>query len=335
MLTLLFCFFSLRLLYPCCPFVSVFASDTQLILQRLQQIESQQSEINNELSRLPAIQEDMHANTAILQYIPSLLSSLVHHTFNPYTESVISVDRDPQFRVAVVAHYYPQSVLPLPAASSSSSCSSGPVAAGSRIVKDAHGKVACMVSGELGSHTQVIAAHIHPHCSPIDTLNYAGLTRAEVDSVRNALLLADGIEKAFDRLDISFVPLSPVTPDRFVLKIWTSAGLAASGVVGKKGYHIGDVRPLPIWNSKKQQHSIGEYEGSELLYGPSSSAPLRRALSYQAWLAYDRALKQGWVSSAQEPPPDFGTPNDSPFQRQRRLSLSSSSSRGQEQEQEE
>jgi hypothetical protein len=41
----------------------------------------------------------------------------------------------------------------------------------------------------------VLAAHIHPHASDDDTLEYAGLTRNEVDSVRNALLLADDIEK--------------------------------------------------------------------------------------------------------------------------------------------
>ena len=139
----------------------------------------QQSEIN---SRLPAIQEDVHTSTALMQAIPSLLSSLVHQTFNPYTESVISVDRDPQFRAAVVEHYYPRTVLSLPAPEAAASASaSSSSASASRTVRDAHGKVACMVSGELGTQLQVIAAHIHPHSSPIGTLNYAGLTRAEVE----------------------------------------------------------------------------------------------------------------------------------------------------------
>jgi hypothetical protein len=279
----------------------------------------QQSEIN---SRLPAIQEDVHTSTALMRTIPSLLSSLVHQTFNPYTESVISVDRDPQFRADVVEHYYPRTVLSLsaPAAAASAAASSSSASA-SRTVRDAHGKVACMVSGELGTHLQVIAAHIHPHSSPIGTLNHAGLTRAEVESVRNGLLLAVGIEDAFDRLDVSFLPLSPLTPDRFVLKIWTPLGLAASGAAGKKGYHLGDARLLSLWTCK-QPRTIGSYEGRELLYGASS--PLRRALSYQAWLAYDRARLQGWIpDAAEEPPPDFGTPNNSPFQLQRRLGLGS------------
>ena len=289
-------------------------------------IEAQQTEIN---SRLPAIQEDVEASAAIIRFIPALLSNLAHRTFNPYTESVISTDRDPNFRADVVAHYYPQPTVSLLAtasfsSSSASSSSSSAAPAASRTVKDAHGGVACMVSGQLGSEKQVICAHIHPHSSPIDILNYAGLTRAEVESERNGLLLAEGIEDAFDRLDLSFVPLSPLTPERYVMKIWTRVGLAASGTLGKKSYHPGDARSLPLWRSKKNPPpSIGCCDGCELLYGVPPQPPLRRALSYQAWLAYDRAVKLEWIDASSEPPPiDFGTPNDSPFQRQRRLSVS-------------
>lgn len=277
-----------------------------------------------ELMRLPTIHEDLAAAIPIIKSLPPVLSSLAHKTFNPYTASVISHDRDPLYRAAVVSHYYPNSTLPLlSTAASSPSSSSSTASVTSRTVKDSNGKVACMVSGLLGSHEQVLAAHIHPQSSPIDTLNYAGLTRAEVDSVRNGLLLGVGIEKAFDRLDISFVPLSPVTPNRFIMRIWTPNGLATSGI--KKTYHPGDVRLLPLWKSKRNPRRIGRFEGSELVYGAVDKLPLRRALSYQAWLAYDRAVKLGWVDMSTDPPPDFGTPNSSPFQIQREMSASLSS----------
>jgi len=304
-----------------------------VLIQRLEAIQQQQAELNE---RLPSIQEDTHITAAVMRDLPVILSSLAHRTFNPFRESVISTERDPQFRQLVVAHYYPQPTMVLPVTASVSSITSsiaastlsapGPVTR--RVLgKSKRGKqtVACMVSGLLGSAEQVIAAHILPHSTDDDTLAYAGLTRDEVDSARNALLLAAGIENRFDRLDISFVPLSPLTPQRYILKIWTPVGLPAMGKVGKQGYHPGDVRLLPLFGKVAPAHPlIGAYEGAELIFGSPVAPPLRRALSFQAWLAYDRAKKRGWLTAENaEAPEEFGTPNDSPFQRQRRLSRAS------------
>lgn len=340
----------------------------QLLAAQLQQQE-RLAAMEQEMHRLPAIQESGEASAAILRDIPPLLGELAKSTFNPYTQSVISVEHDEQFRADVIAHYYPRNMLALPQAGAS-------VAAGSatpqRLVKkQKHNevRVACMVTGVLGSGQQVIAAHILPHSSKIGTLHHAGVSQAEVSSVRNGLLLADAIEKvhssrpercgarvawptstavscatadadlcvclaaacvhgeAFDRLDVSFVPLSPLAPHRFVMKIWTPPGCPASGTPGKQGYHEGDVRPLPLWSNGNDVsvHTIGEQQwaGAELIHGAAAgSGPMRRALSYQAWLAYDRALKNGWVEDAgAETPPEFGTPQSppSPFQRQRSL----------------
>ncbi len=86
-------------------------------------------------------------------------------------------------------------------------------------------------------------------------------------------------------------------------------------------HHPGDGRSTKLWTGKKQPHIIGEYEGNELMHGTSGGqAPLKRALSYQAWLAYNRAKKLHWLADDEEGlPEEFGTPNDSPFQQLRRL----------------
>jgi hypothetical protein len=92
--------------------------------------------------------------------LPQLLSNVTRHAYNPYSSSVLSAHRDPQFRVLVVAHYYPYAMgspaSAAAAASSSSAAAAAPtvtsVAAGSkgRVLKQ-DGKVACMVSGQLGA----------------------------------------------------------------------------------------------------------------------------------------------------------------------------------------
>ena len=134
--------------------------------------------------------------------------------------------------------------------------------------------------------------------------------------------------KAFDRLDVSFVPLAGtapagLTPDRYVLRIWTPVNLAPDNRLTNSGRprHPGDARSIKLWVGKKQPHTIGEYDGNELMHGASAGqAPLKRALSYQAWLAYNRAKKLHWLADDEEGlPEEFGTPNDSPFQQLRRL----------------
>jgi hypothetical protein len=130
--------------------------------------------------------------------------------------------------------------------------------------------------------------------------------------------------QAFDRLDISFVPLAGtapagLTPDRDVLRISTPMNLAPDNRLthSDRPRHPGDVCSIKLWAGKKQPHIIGEYEDNELMHGASAGqAPLKRSPTRRGspttelhWLADDE----------EELPEEFGTPNDSPFQQRRRL----------------
>jgi hypothetical protein len=174
-----------------------------------------------------------------------------------------------------------------------------------------------MVSGKLGGPKQVIAAHVMPHSAKVDTLEYAGISRDEVNSARNCILLAVEIENAFDRLDVSFVPLDLMHQSRFLLKVWTPRGLQPGCI--RKG-HPGDVRSVALWPGCSS--SIGDFEGVELFCGANSV--LKRALSFQAWHAYHRAKSEHW-EAASAAPVDFGSLSPdrdvSQFQRSREIVL--------------
>jgi hypothetical protein len=154
-----------------------------------------------------------------------------------------------------------------------------------------------------------------PHSATDDMLQFAGISRAEVDSARNCLLLAYKVEKAFDRLDISFVPVSVLQPYTYKLVIWTPRGLKR-GAVRRK--HPGDIRLQPLWQDSAIQ--IGQFEGRHLFCG--ENIVLKRALSNQACFAFLRARKRGWVSESEEAPIEFGSPQQSETEfRSSRLAL--------------
>jgi hypothetical protein len=138
-----------------------------------------------------------------------------------------------------------------------------------------------------------------PHAASDDCLQSAGINRADVDSHRNGILLALAIEKAFKRLDVSFVPVSILETRKLKMKIWTPPGLRPV-----RGKHPGDVRPLPLWSGSRQL--IGAFEGDVLFCGANSV--LKRALSYQALLAYRRARSNHWLNDDEEAPFDSSTP---------------------------
>ncbi len=100
---------------------------------------------------------------------------------NPWTPSVLSGTRDPNFR---------------------------------QILTNAlgHGRTAqCMVSGLMGNGEQVIAAHIIPSASNELVMSDLGLSVHDLNDVRNGLFLAVEIERAFDKLQISFVKSNPLS----------------------------------------------------------------------------------------------------------------------------
>jgi len=151
--------------------------------------------------------------------------------------------------------------------------------------KDA--KVSCMVSKFKGNGKEVIAAHIAPSSSPCK-LKYVGLEKVDVNNVRNGLFLAFGIEKAFDKLQISFIKSNPLK-DVLCLHIWDD-----------------ECRKTPLWFGHKQ--TIGDFDGSPLLLGKHD--PFKRCLSYQAYQAHLNS------NTKEDFPLYFGTPTKSDFDKQ-------------------
>jgi hypothetical protein len=155
----------------------------------------------------------------------------------------------------------------------------------------------CMLTG-FGDTDYLTCSHILPHSllnSKHHLLQLTGLSAVEISNSRNTLLLCTGIEKAFDRLDCSFVQ-SESDPTVFVLKIWTPRGACPDG----KKFH-GDVRSLSIfWKGPIPRDStISEFEGVALNFGPMGIIPYRRSFEFQTQAAFQRAKQQGWLEPDQ------------------------------------
>jgi hypothetical protein len=150
-------------------------------------------------------------------------------------------------------------------------------------------KVSCMVSKFKGYGKEVIAAHIAPCTSLVSKLKYVGLEKCDVNNVRNGLFLAFGIEKAFDKLQISFIKSNPLK-DELYLHIWDDA-----------------CRTTPLWEGHEQ--TIGNFDGSPLLLG--AHKPFMRCLSYHAYQAYINSN-----CAKEDFPLYFGTPTKSDFDNQ-------------------
>ncbi len=146
-------------------------------------------------------------------------------------------------------------------------------------------KVSCMVTKLKGNGEQVIAAHIVPCSSSPLKLKYIGMGKDDVNNVRNGLFLAFGIEKAFDKLQISFIKSHPLK-DELYLRIWDD-----------------ECRTTPLWEGHQQ--TIGDFDGRPLLLG--SHNPFKRCLSYQAYQAHLN------IYANEDTPLYFGTPTNSDF----------------------
>jgi len=142
----------------------------------------------------------------------------------------------------------------------------------------------------------VIAAHLLPAKCPIPVLQRIGMQPADgkepIKDVRNAAMLAKGIEEAYDQLQLSFIPdaLGDLR-----LKIWDKS-----------------VQSSPIFTGSSTL--IGAYDGAKLSY-PADKPPFMRVLSFHAYLAYHRAIDRQWidVGNGDLEPPDFSTPTKSPL----------------------
>ena len=162
--------------------------------------------------------------------------------------------------------------------------------------KGVRDKIPCMLSGEEGNGLEVVAAHIVPASTRPKILDGIPMTIEELQSPRNGLFLAKEVEAAFDRLQISFIPQDILNPSTLVMVIWSD-----------------EVKSTPLWKesassglkSSKCTLKIGEYEGRVLdLKGHD---PIKRALAYQATMAYNYTLSEERKKKIAQPPL-FGTP---------------------------
>jgi hypothetical protein len=165
-------------------------------------------------------------------------------------------------------------------------------------------EVKCMVSGVVSSKEDSIrAAHIIPAVTPLETIRKLNLKVEDIDSVRNGLLLARNIERAFDNLDISFVR-NPLVQMELVMKIWNPATFKD--------------KPLFVGS----QHFVSQFNGWKLNldYQDESGRkhePFLRGLAYQSFQAY---LKWKFIVDIEEPH-DYSSEQESNFAKNRRLNM--------------
>ena len=137
----------------------------------------------------------------------------------------------------------------------------------------------CWLTGPSSSSNKV--AHILPDSTPKDVLELLKLPREfrnDLSAKRwNFMILRNDVEEAFDTKKISFVPVDLLHPNEFKLKIWVKDGLTKD---------------------------VLELEGCKLNV-PQGIELCRRALSYQALMAYLTLKYQGKAALDLEEPADF------------------------------
>jgi HNH endonuclease len=135
----------------------------------------------------------------------------------------------------------------------------------------------CMITGTFAStftthrsgQTSVILAHLLPRSSKANVLDALGMHQEDIDTIRNALLLCQGIEEAFDRKQVSFVPIdNPFVDGQFKMMIWEDK-----------------FKATPIYEGSTQ--TLGDFENAplNLVVNGKRHEIFRRVVSYQAYMA--------------------------------------------------
>jgi hypothetical protein len=162
--------------------------------------------------------------------------------------------------------------------------------------------VTCWLTGK---HTKVKVSHILPDSCKSHIMQKLRLPNDFKNNIEiepwNFLILDSNIESAFDSLQISFIPQNIMEPTVFHLRIWDDNVRSISVGVGDTNDEARDIARYG-----KVLDTIGDYDGFPL--APLVD-PCRRALSYQALMAY--LHKKYSESSTQvieeEEPADFSS----------------------------
>ena len=131
--------------------------------------------------------------------------------------------------------------------------------------------VPCMISSQMGGADQVIVANILPSNSQTSVLHELQLDRNDLSGTRNALFLAANIHRCFERLQLSFIPVSQSHAHNFSYKMVL---------------HDPAVASMSIWDGHKS--TIGMFVDHYL--NIAGHSPFRRALAYQAYMAYTQQI---------------------------------------------
>ena len=131
--------------------------------------------------------------------------------------------------------------------------------------------------------TDVSVAHILPDSTPISVMKLLKLPPKFLNNINaerwNFMMLRCDIIEAFNLKKVSFVPTDPLHPEEFILHIWVKDGL-------------------------KQEIMI--LEGTKLMV-PAEVKLCRRALSYQALMAYLTLKYEGEGAIDLDEPADFSS----------------------------
>ncbi|KAL3674322.1 hypothetical protein V7S43_000277 [Phytophthora oleae] len=173
--------------------------------------------------------------------------------------------------------------------------------------QDGDSMLLCMVMNIDLPSTVVIASHIFRR--EHDRLKSRFVQIADIDDVRNGLLLFKPIKSAFDDLDIAFLVDKE---DQFILTLFNpdiKSELLVDSLTQKQWDALGgesiptdwETSTGPVYAPYAPEFNVlttfGELNGKPLRF-PSGSTlrPFRRCLYHQAQLARAKAIIQGWVS---------------------------------------
>ena len=156
-------------------------------------------------------------------------------------------------------------------------------------------KPKCSVTGIRGNASEVICAHIIPCSSTSHQLIIVGLTVRNVNETKNLVFLAYGIERCFDKLQLSFMKTNPLE-DKLTLKIWDD-----------------DIRNHLIFPGSSQR--IGGFDGAELKL---EHTVYKRLLAFQA---YQACKKYGFDDDNTLSQTRYGSPGSYPFKNQSEIIL--------------
>ena len=120
--------------------------------------------------------------------------------------------------------------------------------------------------GEFVTSEDIVAAHILPSSTTEEIVTILEMTLEEMQGPKNGLFLCKKIEVCFDHLELSFIPTDMLNPMTYKCVIWREA-----------------CKSLSVYKDRTEK--IGDYDNKLLKLGKLE--PFRRALSYQAFLAYD------------------------------------------------